>query len=162
LMDPVVERKGGGLQNRDTWVRLPPGSLEFRTWTSRSGRVVRIHENAGSNPAVLIVCPVAQWWCNPLLTGGLQVRVLPGQLIYRDVLLGEQSSSNLDAEGSTPSVLAGCPWPRHPRHRPAASERAGATPAGHSFRPVTQRVWRPVCQAGETGSSPVQGADIVS
>ena len=26
------------------------------------------------------------------------------------------------------------------------------------FRPVTQRVWRPACRAGETGSSPVQGA----
>src|SRR5688500_89095 len=26
-------------------------------------------------------------------------------------------------------------------------------------RPVTQRVWRPARQAGETGSSPVQGAD---
>src|SRR5208283_1397075 len=55
----------------------------------------------------------------------------PDCSIDRDVLLGEQCDSNPHAEGSTPSVLAHCP--------------------------VTLRVWRPVCHAGETGSGPVQG-----
>src|SRR5215471_16150560 len=52
----------------------------------------------------------------------LQVRVLSLPL-SKDVLLGEQSSSNLDAEGSTPSVLARVSVAEQPRHRPAASKR---------------------------------------
>jgi hypothetical protein len=88
----------------------------------------------------------------------LQVRVLSLPL-DKDVLPGEQSSSNLDAEGSTPSVLAFVSVAEQPRHRPAASDRRVRLPPDTRLRPVTQRVWRPACRAGETGSSPVQGAD---
>lgn len=78
----------------------------------------------------------------------------------RDVLLGEQCGSNPHGEGSTPSVLAPCVRGRTAQAPPSHGGDAGATPAGHSRGPVTQRVWRPACRAGETGSSPVQGARV--
>ena len=53
----------------------------------------------------------------------MQVRVLSLPLIDRDVLLGEQSSSNLDAEGSTPSVLAFVSVAEQPRHHLAEVDR---------------------------------------
>ena len=78
-------------------------------------------------------CPAARWSCNPLLTGGVQVRVLPGQLIDRDVLLGEQPASKTGPEGSTPSVLALCVRGRTAEAPPRHGGYAGATPAGHSL-----------------------------
>ena len=51
---------------------------------------------------------VAQWRSRRFLPGRMQVRVLPGQLVWinKGVLLGEQRGSNPHAEGSNPSVLA--------------------------------------------------------
>ncbi len=46
------------------------------------------------------------------------------------------------------------------RHHPATVDQMGATPIGHSFRSVTQQVWRSGRQPDQTGSSPVQGADL--
>ena len=80
--------------------------------------------------------------------------------IHRDVLLGEQPVSNSGPEGSTPSVSADAPVAERSRHRLAKSDRWVRLPPGAIVCPVTQRVWRPVCQAGETGSSPVQGVPI--
>src|SRR5205085_7385479 len=73
--------------------------------------------------------------------------------------LGEQSASKVDAEGSTPSVLADVSVAEQPRHHLATVDRRVRLPPDTLFRPGTQRVWRPVCRTGETGSSPVQGAD---
>jgi hypothetical protein len=68
-------------------------------------------------------CRAARRSCHPLLTGGVQVRVLPGQPIDRDVLLGEQCGSNPHAEGSTPSVLALVSVAEQPRHHLARVDR---------------------------------------
>ena len=52
-----------------------------------------------------------------------------------------------------------CSWESSRSPKPA--EWVRILPALLGMRcPVTQRVWRPVCRTGETGSSPVQGADI--
>jgi hypothetical protein len=90
----------------------------------------------------------------------LQVQLLSLPLTDTDELPGAQPVSKTGAEGSTPSVRADdVSVAEQQRHHRAKVVQAGATPAGHSLRPVTQRVWRPACRAGETGSSPVQGAD---
>ena len=39
----------------DVRVRLPLGALDFRVWESLVFRVLREHEIAGSNPAILTV-----------------------------------------------------------------------------------------------------------
>ena len=45
----------------DVRVRLPLGALDFRVWESLAFRVLREHEIAGSNPAILTIddyeCP---------------------------------------------------------------------------------------------------------
>src|SRR5262249_50932943 len=88
----------------------------------------------------------------------LQVRVLSLPLFDKGVLPGEQSSSNLDAEGSTPSVLARVSVAQQPRHRPAASDRRGRLPPDTLTPCEEAGVHRPGRLPGKTGSIPVKGA----
>ena len=88
----------------------------------------------------------------------MQVRVLSLPLFDKDVLPGEQSSSNLDAEGSTPSALARVSVAEQPRHRPAASDRRVRLPPDTLTPCEEAGVHRPGCLPGKTGSIPVQGA----
>lgn len=104
--------------------------------------------------------------CNPTTK---QVRLLPASLNDScGVTAGSHTklltSHGMAYAGSIPA--AGACFCVRGRAAEAPTCRVGyvgATPAGHSecdaLRPVTQRVWRPACRAGETGSSPVQGAD---
>src|SRR5215475_7398994 len=88
----------------------------------------------------------------------LQVRVLSLPLLDKGVLLGEQSSSNLDAEGSTPSALAFVSVAEQPRHRPAASDGRVRLPPDTLTPCEEAGVPRPGRLPGKTGSIPVQGA----
>ena len=88
----------------------------------------------------------------------MQVRVLSLPLFDKGVLAGEQSSSNLDAEGSTPSVLVLVSVAEQPRHRPAASDRRVRLPPDTLTHCEEAGVHRPGCLPGKTGSIPVQGA----
>jgi hypothetical protein len=74
------------------------------------------------------------------------------------VLLGEQSASKTDGVGSNPTVLAFVSVAEQHRRHPARMDRWVRFPPDTFSCPVTQREWRPACRAGETGSSPVQGA----
>ena len=80
----------------------------------------------------------------------MQVRVLSLPL-PKDVLPGEQSSSNLDEEGSTPSVLARVSVAEQPRHRPAASDRRVRLPPDTLTPCEEAGVHRPGCLPGIDG-----------
>ena len=63
-------------------VRLPLGALNSRTWESLVFRVLRAHEIAGSNPAILtflIRCQIAV--IDLPVKQGTEVRPLPPELL---------------------------------------------------------------------------------
>jgi hypothetical protein len=103
-------------------VRLPLGAHDFRVWESMVFRVLREHEIAGSNPAILTGARVALTnYCGGfrvgtggrLLTALTQVRFLPPQL-FCEKRKGKPTGdgSRLESgrasslEGSTPSPSA--------------------------------------------------------
>src|SRR5947209_3107090 len=67
----------------DVRVRFPLGALDLRVWESLAFRVLRAHEIAGSNPAILT--DDCGGFCvgtgGRLLTALSQVRFLPPQLM---------------------------------------------------------------------------------
>src|SRR5262249_47516356 len=141
--------------------------LSALTLLSRSTTVVRLavtQTDAGSSPAGTArfgrASQQARW--HPVGSRArrkpLQVRVLSLPLSDKDVLPGEQSSSNLDAEGSTPFVLARVSVAEQPRDRPAASDRRVRLPPDTLTPCEEAGVHRPGCLPGKTGSIPVQGA----
>ena len=69
---------------RENRVRLPGASLQPRP-TVRAYKPEQVLCDAGATCAAVIrnYCPVARWLCGRLLTGRVQVRVLPGQLSGR-------------------------------------------------------------------------------
>lgn len=90
-MPALLGRSSAALVRRRQWVRLPPLAILV---TGHSSLATDRCQDAGAGRRG-----------GRLQTDLKQVRLLPASL-DKDVLLGEQSSSNLDAEGSNPSVLA--------------------------------------------------------
>ena len=102
----------------------------------RSARHFDRVEVAGSNPAETThSLPWPSGNGTRFTSGRSQVRVLSLPLI-KDVLLGEQSSSNLDAEGSNPSVLVRVSVAEQPRTT-LPRWTGGCDSRRTLFRPVT-------------------------
>lgn len=100
-------------------------------------------EIVGSNPTILTgYCPVAQRWCDPLLTGRVQVRVLPGQL---------------GTEGQAKRLMAPA-W-----NAGEAQALAGSTPVPSAgFDEVVLLGEQPVSKAGAVGSNPTDLAVVLA
>ena len=115
-------------------VRLPLGALESRTWESLVFRVLREHESAGSNPAVL-------------------TRLRWGLCWYG------QAPVKRHGAGSIPATAA---WIRKVKptgdgSRPEsgrAMSLEGSTPSPSALRALGRPAEAPAFQAGEAGSTP--------
>jgi hypothetical protein len=133
---------------REKRVRLPGASLQPRP-TVRAYKPEQVLCDAGATCAAVIPlsCPVAQWWCGRLLTGWVQVRVLPGQLQRK----GEPTGTMAPAwkAGEAKALAGSSPVPSTFSSRGRAARRpsdtwveVGSTPAGWTIgagRPSLKR-----------------------
>ena len=111
-------------------VRFPLGALfVFRVWESLAFRVLRAHETAGSNPAILTYCGGTRAGTGRrLLTARAQVRFLPPQLVcpwpsgrgaslpsWRGGFDSRRASANGRLPGLEPGDAGSNPAPRFDR-----------------------------------------------
>lgn len=167
----VAQWESTSLKPRGPLVRPQPPEL-----TSGSGPLAghgfREPGEAGSIPASLTAgecprdCPAARRWCGRLLTGRVQVRVLPGQLgtegraDWRRHPVGSRARRKPLQVQLLSLPLADRVRGRAAEAPPRQGGRGGCDSRRTLLRPVTQRVWRLVCPTGEAGSSPAQGAEV--
>ena len=154
----------------DVRVRFPLGALDLRVWESLVFRVLRAHEIAGSNPAILTddcgaPCLYGRAAVNRFVAGSI-----PASAAYENGGASRWATAAASTavepfhdglEGSTPSPSAGtCALGRAAEVPSFQPGEAGSTPAGHFHWVGSSAAEQVPVKHQRAGSSPARPSEI--